>query len=40
MDARREFLFAGAAGLAAAALLPRESAAQAPSAAEVVGTEH
>jgi pimeloyl-ACP methyl ester carboxylesterase len=40
MDARREFLLAGAAGLAAAALLPRESAAQAPSTAEVVGTEH
>jgi pimeloyl-ACP methyl ester carboxylesterase len=40
MDARREFLLAGAAGLAAAALLPREAAAQPQSTAEVVGTEH
>jgi alpha-beta hydrolase superfamily lysophospholipase len=40
MDARREFLLAGAAGLAAAALLPREAAAQSAAAAEVVGTEH
>ena len=38
MDGRREFLLAGAAGLAAATLLPESASAQAT--AEVVGTEH